>query len=147
MKNKKTGIAFALIAVFAITLSFMVTAYKGNYDEKGPECTEDRHELIMNAFNELDYDAWKAIMTEKGNTPGALRLVTEENFHLFVKAHEAGKAGNYALANKLRTELGFNNGEGPKNGDGFGKKERLGEMKHKGQSKGIGGTQQHKNQK
>ena len=144
MKNKKTSIAFALAAVFILSLSIMVTAYRGNFEEKGPDCSEDRHELVMDAFDELDYEAWKALMTENGRSPGVLRLVNEKNFDVFVEAHRAGKAGDLETANRLRAEIGFNNGEGPRNGEGFGKSEGLGEMKMKGHGQGAGGAHMHK---
>ena len=144
MKKEKAGLFFALMAVAVISLSVMVTAYRGNFEERSPYYEEGRCDDMLDAFDEYDYEAWKELMTLNGRNSRVLEVVNEYNFHLFVEAHRAGKNGDYATANAFRAKLGLNNGVGPKNGEGFGKMNGHGEMAMKGKGKGVGGIQQHK---
>jgi hypothetical protein len=120
---KKTTIfgMFALMVVGMLFSTGIASAYRGDYSVKGPNYTEERHIAMENAFDSLDYEAWKEIMTEKGRYPRVVEVVTEENFETFVKAHRAGESGDYETAAVLREELGLNNGNGPKDGTGYGK--------------------------
>lgn len=145
MKNKKSGLFFALAVIFVLSLSFMVSAYRGNFDVKGPEYTDERCDEMRQIFDEKDFAAWRDLKLSEGKARGVLRVVNEDNFHLFVEAHKAGLAGDVELANSLRAELGLNNGAGPKNGAGHGKLSGFGEMAMKGQGRGAHGVQQFKN--
>ncbi len=145
MRKDKAGIFIALMAVAILSLSVMVTAYRGNFEEKSPYYDEGRCDEMLDAFDENDYEAWRELMALNNRNSKVLEVVDEENFHLFVEAHRAGKNGEYEVANELRTELGLNNGIGPKNGEGFGKMNGHGEMTMQGKGRGVGGVQQHKN--
>ncbi|MCC7574510.1 hypothetical protein KO361_02870 [Candidatus Woesearchaeota archaeon] len=145
MKSKKTGLFFSLMVVAVLSLAIMVTAHKGNFEERGFEYSEERCDEMMGAFNELDYEAWKELMTMNGRSSRVLSVVNEDNFHLFVEAHEAKKSGDYELAKQIREELGLFDGEKSMNGAGFGKSNGFGEMK--GQGRGVHGVQQFKNKK
>ena len=145
MKKDKAGLFIALMAVAVLSLSVMATAYRGNFEEKSPYYEEGRCDDVLDAFDEFDYEAWRELKAINGGNSRVLDVVNEENFHLFVEAHRAGKSGDYERANALRAELGLNNGVGPKNGEGFGKMNGHGEMTMKGKSRGVGGVQQHKN--
>ena len=137
MKNK-IPMFFSLMIVSILALAIMVSAYRGNYETKDTDCSDERHELMIQAFDNLDYNLWKELMDSAGKKSRVLNVVNEENFHLFVEAHHAGKSGNYELAQELRAELGLNNGMGPKDGSGFGKSQGFGEMKGRGQGAGHG---------
>jgi hypothetical protein len=120
---KKTAI-FGILTLMVIGLVFtsgMVNAYRGDYSVQGPDYSEDRHELMENAFDKLDYTAWYELMTAEDRHPRIVDVVTEDNFEIFVQAHEAGRNGDYETATALRSELGLNNGNGPKDGTGFAK--------------------------
>ena len=145
MRKDKSGLFFALMAVAVLSLSVMVTAYRGNFEEKNPYYEEGRCTEMLDAFDEYDYEAWRELMTMNGRHSRVLDVVNEDNFHLFVEAHKAGKNGDYETANALRAELGLNNGVGPKNGEGFGKMNGHGEMTMKRKGQGAGGIQLHKN--
>lgn len=119
MENKKMLSVFALGIIALLGVSF-VAAYHGDYSVKGPDYSEERQDAMQDAFDNLDYDAWVALMTESGRNPRILTIVNEDNFATFVEAHEAGEAGDSARASELRDELGLNNGVGLRNGDGFG---------------------------
>ena len=123
MKMKKTAMfgLLALVIVSLIATTGFVSAYKGDYSVQSPNCNEEKHELMENAFETLDYDAWLGLVTENERHPRVVDVVTEENFETFVLAHKAGVNGDYETAAELRTELSLNNGNGPKDGMGFGK--------------------------
>jgi len=119
MENKKMLSVFALGIVALLGVS-LVAAYQGDYSVKGPDYSEDRHEAMEDAFDNLDYDAWVVLMTASGRHPRVLDVVTEDNFVTFVEAHDAMEDGDFDRAAELRADLGLNNGMGPKNGTGFG---------------------------
>lgn len=96
-------------------------AYRGDYTAVGPNHTEERHTAIETAMNNSDYEAWKALMTEDGRTPGILRKIdTAEEFQKFAEAYRLGKAGKTEEAQALRAELGLRNGQGKGQGQGKG---------------------------
>jgi hypothetical protein len=131
MKNKKMLglISFGMMALLGVSL---VAAYHGDYSVKGPNYSEDRHGDMEAAFFNEDYDAWVELMTEDGRHPRVLDVVTEENFAIFVEAHEARISGDFERVSELRAELGLNNGMGPKDGSGFGKGMKQGSMQGSG---------------
>ena len=127
----------ALIVV-GLVFSTGVSAYRGDYSIQGPNCDDERHELMDDAFESLDYDGWYALMTDDGRHPRVVDVVTAENFETFVQAHEAGEAGDVETAAVLRAELGLNNGKGPHDGTGHGKGMGQGDGQGKGMGQGDG---------
>ncbi len=140
LKMKKMTIfgLLALMIVGIITSTILVSAYRGDYTVQGPNFSEERHELMKNAFDTLDYSAWKELMYENNRNSRVLTIVTEDNFETFVKAHKAGINGDLELAAELRSELGLNNGKGPQDGTGHG--QGNGQKQGKGQGQRM---QQH----
>lgn len=122
MKKATRGGLFVLMFIGLVFSMNYVSAYRGDYTLKGPNCNEERHEAMEDAFELLDYDAWKELMTENGRHPRVVDVVTESNFETFVRAHEAGEKGDYETAAQLRAELSLNNGKGPNDGTGHGGK-------------------------
>ncbi|MBT7705896.1 hypothetical protein HN747_00465 [archaeon] len=133
MENKKTYgvLALGMMALLSIGL---VAAYQGDYSVQGPNYSDERHEAMEDAFDNLDYDAWVSLMSEDGRHPRVLNVVTEDNFVTFVEAHDAMEDGDFDRAAELRAELGLNNGMGPK--DGTGSKMGQGSGSGKGQGRG-----------
>ena len=129
MKTKTIFGMFALLVVGIMISTTMVSAYRGDYTTQGPNYNEERHEVMEEAFETMDYEAWYGLMTEDGRHGRVVEIVTEKNFVKFVEAHEAAENGDYETAAKIRAELGLNNGNGPKDGTGFGK----GMGQHRGQ--------------
>jgi len=125
--------AFGVIAILAIS---MVFAYQGDYSVKGPNYSEDRHEAMEQAFEDLDYETWYDLMTQDGRHPRVVDVVTEDNFATFVEAHEAAEAGDLETAKQLRSELGLNNGQGPKDGSGHRNGYQNNQGSRMGQGKG-----------
>ncbi|NQV08972.1 hypothetical protein HQ529_03925 [Candidatus Woesearchaeota archaeon] len=115
MKKAITAL-FAVMIIGIMSIGF-VSAYKGDITQKGPYFSEERHELMEQAFENNDYDAWKTLMTENGRNPRVVDVVTEDNFATFAQIHEAKEAGDYETALALRAELGL----GMKDGSGQGR--------------------------
>lgn len=138
MKKALMGIfVFMIVGMFISATT--VNAYRGDYTAKGPDYTLERHEAMEQAFDNLDYNAWKDLMTNTGRNPRVVQVVNEGNFETFVMAHQAGENGDYELAAKLRSELGLNNGNGPKDGSGYKQGSRQGSgMGSSGQGRGMG---------
>ncbi|MBN1275291.1 hypothetical protein JXA12_03285 [Candidatus Woesearchaeota archaeon] len=114
-------LGFSLLAVAGLVASLgVVSAYRGDPSMQGPNCDEGAHELLEEAFDSLDYEAWASLMEGKGRGARVLELVGEEDFVLFVEAHEAVEDGDFALAEQLRAQLGLNDGRGPRDGTGYG---------------------------
>ena len=119
MKNATVFGLLALMVVGLIATTGLVSAYRGDYSVKSPNCNEERHEAMESAFELNDYNAWKELMTEYGRHPRVVDVITPSNFATFVEAHEAGENGDEETAAILRAELGLNNGQGPRDGSGY----------------------------
>ncbi len=132
MKNKKTMgfVALGIVALLGISL---VAAYQGDPSVKGPNYSDDRHQAMQEAFTNYDYNAWVALMTEDGRSPGVLNKIDESNFALFVDSHNAAISGDLDKAAELRAELGL--GQGMKQGQGNGQSMK-GQGMHSGQGSG-----------
>ena len=140
MKKTIFGL-LALMVVGLLATTSLVSAYRGDYSVEGPNCDEERHEVMEQAFSTLDFDAWYELMTEDGRHTRVVDVVTESNFETFVRAHEAGENSDYETAAALRAELGLNNGNGPKDGTGHGKSQGRGQgmqQNNKGLRQGNG---------
>jgi len=107
--------AFVLGGLFMT--SNTISAYRGDSSIKGPDCTEERHQEMEQAFENNDYNAWKEQMQGKGRVT---QVVNEGNFARFAEAHRLAEEGNYEEADQIRQELGlgFKNGSGRENGMG-----------------------------
>lgn len=99
-------------------------AYKGEPGVEGPDCTEERHEEMEQAFENNDYQAWESLMQGKGRVT---QVVNEGNFAQFAEAHKLMEEGKTEEASQIRQELGL----GLKDGSGQG---------FKGQGMGQGGN-------
>lgn len=112
-----------LIAVAAISFPNAVLAYKGDPSVKGPNYSEERHEAMQKAFENKDYNAWKALMAGRGRVS---KVITQENFAKFAEAHILALQGKPEEARKIRTELGLGlqNGSGMGQGMGYGRSGR-----------------------
>ncbi|MFA5994184.1 MAG: hypothetical protein WC823_04450 [Parcubacteria group bacterium] len=112
-KNITLG-AGALALLGAAVIVTGVYAYQGDATKTGPNYTPERHAIMLKAFENKDYAAWKAQMGERGAT----RKVTAENFARFAEMHQLMLDGKTAEAAAIRAELGL--GQGGGNGQGRG---------------------------
>ncbi len=97
---------------------YSASAYQGDYNQKGPNYSEERHESMTQAFEKNDYSAWKNLMEGRGRVND---VVNADNFAQFAEAHRLGLAGDVEGANTIRAELGLRGGNGERMGAGYGK--------------------------
>ena len=128
--NKKTilfgATALVLGGLFALPVS--VSAYRGEPGVEGPDCTEERHQEMEQAFENNDYQAWKNLMQGKGRV---IQVVNEGNFARFAEAHELAEEGKIDEAKQIRQELGLGLGNGSGNGTGQGQQKGSGMGRNK----------------
>jgi hypothetical protein len=110
--NKKKTLIFAL-ALTLLAGAGATYAYQGDYTQKGPNSTPERHEAMMAAFENTDYEAWSNLMNGKGRVRD---VITEENFAQFTEAHNLAQEGKYEEADVIREELGLRTRNGNKMG-------------------------------
>jgi hypothetical protein len=129
MKLNKYAVGATALAFMLIAGAITVSAYQGDYTQKGPNCTPERHEAMEQAFTDLDYSAWQELMNGKGRVK---EVVNESNFAQFAEAHQLAESGDYEGADIIRKELGLRTkdgervGAGYKGGDGMGQGTRQG---------------------
>jgi hypothetical protein len=111
--NTKKIIVYSLIlaGVGAATLATIspAGAYRGDYSQKGPNYTAERHEAMEKAFNSNDYNAWKELMQGRGRASG---IINQSNFAKFSQAHKLAEQGKIMEADAIRKELGLRSGDG-----------------------------------
>lgn len=122
MTIKKTALtlgAAALLLAGLVVLPNSVSAYRGDPNTVGPDCTEERHQEMEQAFANNDYNAWIDLMNGKGKVT---QVINEDNFARFAESHRLAEAGQTDEANQIRTELGLGlrNGSGNNQGQGNG---------------------------
>jgi hypothetical protein len=133
---KKLYVVMGILTILVLSMS-LVSAYKGSREN----CDEERHELMTEAFSNLDYDVWSELMTNTGRNSRVMQMVNEDNFDVFVELHNAKISGNAELESQLRSELGLN--RSPKDGSGWrenGEKPRMNKNRSetgKHQGKGL----------
>lgn len=96
-----------------------IFAYRGDPSVQGPDCTEERHAVMTQAFENNDYNAWRENMQGRGRVT---EVVNEGNFAVFSEMHQLMLEGKTEEANAIRAELGL----GQKNGSGQGKGQGMG---------------------
>jgi hypothetical protein len=95
MKKMKKGYGKAASLLALLTVGFFLStaasAYRGDYSVQGPNCVGERHELMHEARENMDYDAWYALMTSEGKHPRVVDVVNKENFNLSSKHMKPAK--------------------------------------------------------
>ncbi len=104
-------LGLGIVGISASTAS----AYRGDPSVKGKNYSVERHEAMTKAFEEKNYDAWKNLMTGKGNVT---RVINKDNFNKFVELHTLLQQGKTEEAQKIRQELGLGLHDGSRNGSG-----------------------------
>jgi len=107
--------ATALVLGGLIILPGVVGAYRGDPSAEGPDCTEERHQEMEQAFETNNYEAWTNLMQGKGKVT---QVVNEDNFARFAEAHRLAEEGNMDEAKQIREEFGLGLGDGSRNGSG-----------------------------
>jgi hypothetical protein len=131
-KTKKIILGLGTLAlVLGITGAITNTAdaYKGDPKVKGPNYSEERHSAMQKALETNDYNAWKTLMEGKGRVT---EVINQDNFAKFAEAYKLALKGDMAGAEKIRQELGLNQGQGMKGGLGKGMNNGMHNGMHKG---------------
>ena len=117
MKNNKITVgAAALVAIIATAgMTASTFAYHGDPSVKGPNVDTKTHEAMTDAFENRDYNSWKA--NKPNEAKGRMMDVVKDKatFTKFAEMREARMAGDTDRAEDLRTELGL----GQRNGEGY----------------------------
>jgi hypothetical protein len=106
---KKTYLALLSIAIVGLLAVAAVSAYRGNYEEQGPNFDASVHEEMQEAIENGDYEDWISLR-EENKLPMKGRIfsiITEENFEQFKEMHLAQIQGDTATASQIRAELGL----------------------------------------
>ena len=90
-----------------------VSAFRGDPGQTGPNYSTERHEEMVKAFENKDYQSWKELHAGRGRVA---EIVTEDNFGKFAEMRKLKLDGKTEEAEKLREELGLGQGKGK--GDG-----------------------------
>jgi len=121
IRTTLTGTAAALVMTGSLLAATTALAYRGDPEVRGPDYSPERHEQMLDAFENGDYDAWKALMEESGRVSRVLEVITEENFDQFVEMRELRQAGDIEGAREIAEELGLPRGPGHGFGRGNGR--------------------------
>ncbi len=138
MSNKNLIIGTSALVAVILAGAFSVSqAYRGDYSQKGPNYTPERHEAMTKAFKNNDYQAWKKLMEQNQFQGRVMGVINEENFAKFAQMHRLMIESKYKEANQIRAELGLQNQDGKGIGAGYGKGVR--DVRGQGQGRGNGG--------
>lgn len=107
--------ALGMAAIGGGILTAGVSAYRGDFSKVGPNYSAERHEDMMKAFENNDYNAWKNLHQGKGR---ASEVITEENFSKFSEMRKLMLEGKTDEANKIREQLGLGQRYGNRGMDG-----------------------------
>ncbi|KKP36341.1 MAG: hypothetical protein UR27_C0021G0012 [Candidatus Peregrinibacteria bacterium GW2011_GWA2_33_10] len=112
----------------ALILTLTATSYAQNSEgntKNSPFCNNEKHQEVIKAIENNDYQTWKKLMEENGMHPEKLDVINEENFAKFSQMHKLMREGKFEEANKIREELGLKmGGRGMMGGKGFMKMHR-----------------------
>ena len=118
------------LLITTLTVSTMVSAYQGDPNVQSPNYDPIRHEAMIEAIDNKDYDTWAELHNGRGRLS---EVITVDNFDQFIAMHELMLAGDKDAAEEIREDLGLGIGRGQGNGNkdfarGF----------HRGYQKGSG---------
>lgn len=113
MTKTKILTGLSILTLTGLMIVPAANAYRGDPSVQGPNYTAERHEAMTQAFENNDYEAWKAQMQGRGRVT---QVVNESNFASFAQAHRLMHEGKTDEAKKIRQELGL----GLQNGSGYG---------------------------
>ncbi len=105
--------SFAAAGLLVWSIAKPTFAYQGDPVKRGPNCNPERHEAMIKAFEDNDYEAWKKQMQGRGRV---VQVINKDNFAKFAQAHKLAEEGKFAEAQAIRAEFGL----GLRNGQGWG---------------------------
>lgn len=135
MKNRDKLVGLAVLTLILTVGANSALAYQGDYSQSGPNCTSERNEIMEQAFENNDYNAWLEQMNGQGRIT---QIINEDNFAKFAEAHRLGQAGDTEAADALRAELGIRTSNGERMNAAY--KGANGQRSGQGQSQGLRGN-------
>ena len=129
MKNNKfyALAGFLGLVITTLTVSTMVSAYQGDPNVQSPNFDPIKHESMMEAIDNKDYDAWVELHNGRGRLS---EIITADNFDRFIDMHDLMLAGDRDGAQEIKAELGL--------GQGHRGKAAFAKGFHQGYQKGSG---------
>ncbi len=101
-KQAAISIAFLTIILSAGICSGYIIPKAGEKNKS----SYNQQEAILIAFENNDYNAWKKIVSRKGNI---CNVISKDDFDKFIKARKAARSGNYdeaiLISKKVEEEL------------------------------------------
>ncbi|HLD28003.1 MAG TPA: hypothetical protein VJB67_00100 [Patescibacteria group bacterium] len=110
MKIKGLIFGLGLSAIILTAGVASVGAFGGNSGDPKSQIDPQRHQAIITATENGDYQAWSEAVGDRGHIT---EVITQDNFDQFVRMHQLIKDGDYEGANQIRAELGLQS-RGPK---------------------------------
>ena len=127
---KISAMALGLLITTAIVASG-ANAYQGNLDIQESNYSPERHEKMIQAFENNDYESWKNIMLENKRHGRIMNVINEDNFAKFSEMRQLRMDGNIEEANVIRAEFGLRRGQirgvNSKNNGRYGRSSRRGQ--------------------
>lgn len=117
MKKSLSLTALVVGAGLVFATGSSVLAYRGDSNVKGPNYTPERHEVMVKAFEQNDYNTWKAQMAGRGRVS---QVINSQNFARFAQMRKLQLEGKTEEASKIRSELGLGQGQGQGGNKGRG---------------------------
>lgn len=137
MSNNKILVGTSALVAIIFAGAFSASqAYRGDYSQKGPNYSDERHTEMEKAFENNDYNAWKELMDQNQRQGRVMSVINEENFSKFAEAHRLAEEGKYSEADQIRADLGLRTRDGERVGAGSGQ----GQGKGSGQGAKMGGN-------
>ena len=93
-----------LEAGLALATASKTLAYRGDPNIQGPYYSPEKHEAMLKAFENKDYNSWKNL---KQGRVRVSQVINEQNFSRFAEMHKLMLEGKTEEANKIRQELGL----------------------------------------
>ncbi len=107
---KKTTTTLGVVTLAVMIIGFGATAYAFQDDQTTPgtNCDHDRHQAMEQAFANLNYHDWVALMEDKGRVT---EIVTQDTFAQFAQARALYMEGDTEGARALKQEIGLGQGQ------------------------------------
>ena len=102
---------FGILGLLLVSLAAIGLAYRGDPTVVGPNYDAERHDAMLEAFENKDYNTWYSLMSQhsKGRI---LDVINADNFEKFAEMREAMLNGEDEKANEIRAELGLGTNNG-----------------------------------
>ena len=106
MFHKKTLLTLAALGLILTVGVVSTSAFSGNWRQDKPNFDPEKHQDMIEIFENADYNAWVEMMSEKPFAEKFAEKITQENFDMMVQMHELKQAGDMEGVRALAEEWG-----------------------------------------